>query len=504
MVRPLTSEDPRQVGPYALEGRLGGGGMGQVYLGRSRSGRRLAIKLVREQYTADPGFRDRFRREVQLAMKVGGFWSASVVDADPDASVPWVASEYVPGPTLERRVTEQGPLSEPEARLLATSLAEALVSFHAAGVVHRDLKPSNILLTDDGPRVIDFGVSKALESATGLTGTGTVIGTAGFMSPEQAGGTATEYPSDVFSLGSVLVYATTGSGPFGSGSAPALLYRVVHDEPDLTGVPAALCPLVRDCLHKSPDRRPTPTQLLDRLGSLAPRPDAPSTGDAPEDASYEPTTVDPASQPTRTARRTPRGRPVTVPPPPTDAAPPGPQQKAPDGKTERTAGAATIVIGGPDRYARALPRFLVISGLTGLVLGLVAYYMGASTGPVVGSVGAAVVFVGLALSILPQRTHQTLSVGEEGLEIHRSRDVTRVPWTQLSGVAVQDAGNRLTLRVLVDQKATDPAARAALASALPGDQLRIRCLSRREGRTYLATLEQALTEHAPADLLRSW
>ncbi|MFI1305713.1 protein kinase domain-containing protein [Streptomyces sioyaensis] len=258
MPEPLSAGDPVVVGPYRLRARLGAGGMGQVYLGESGSGRRVAVKLVRAEIAKDPGFRRRFRREVELAMKAGGFWTAPVVDADPDAATPWVASQYVPGPSLAEQVAAHGPLDEAALRQLAAGLAEALQAFHGTGLVHRDLKPSNVLLLDDGPRVIDFGISKALEddSGTALTVTGTVLGTPAYMSPEQAVGREVGEPSDIFSLGSVLTFAATGRGPFGDGSTHALLFRVVHEPPVLSGLPPGVRPLIAACLSKEPAERP--------------------------------------------------------------------------------------------------------------------------------------------------------------------------------------------------------------------------------------------------------
>ncbi|RXS79246.1 serine/threonine protein kinase, partial [Streptomyces sp. TM32] len=271
MPEPLSAEDPVAVGPYRLRARLGAGGMGQVYLGESGSGRRVAVKLVRAEIAKDPGFRRRFRREVELAMKAGGFWTAPVVDADPDAATPWVASQYVPGPSLAEQVAAHGPLDEAALRQLAAGLAEALQAFHGMGLVHRDLKPSNVLLLDDGPRVIDFGISKALEddSGTALTVTGTVLGTPAFMSPEQAVGREVGEPSDIFSLGSVLTFAATGRGPFGDGSTHALLFRVVHEPPVLSGLPPGVRPLIAACLSKEPADRPRAADLAGMaLGSV--------------------------------------------------------------------------------------------------------------------------------------------------------------------------------------------------------------------------------------------
>ena len=270
LMEPLDAADPRAAGPYQLIGRLGSGGMGRVFVGESVTGRRVAVKLVREDLAATPGFRDRFRREAKLAMRAGGFWTAPVVDADPDATMPWIASQYVDGPSLAEHVIQQGPLDEAEVRRLGTGLAEAIGSFHRGGLVHRDLKPSNVLLVDDGPRVIDFGISKALETTGGtdLTKAGTVLGTPGFMSPEQALGQPVGPPSDVFSLGSLLVYAATGAGAFGDGSSHALLFRVVYEAADLSAVPDGLRGLVQDCLHKSPEARPTADALLARLAGM--------------------------------------------------------------------------------------------------------------------------------------------------------------------------------------------------------------------------------------------
>ncbi|WP_078988282.1 serine/threonine-protein kinase [Streptomyces sp. WM6372] len=275
----LLGGDPTSVGPYKLVARLGAGGMGHVYLGRSPSGRSVAVKVVRSELTEAPGFRQRFRREVEAAQRVGGFWTAAVVNADPDTEMPWVASEYIDAPDLGTLMGRNGPLADPQVRRLGAGLAEALVDIHRAGLVHRDLKPSNILMTDGGPRVIDFGIAKALDGGTALTTTGSVIGTPAFMSPEQAVGTKVDTKSDIFSLGAVLTYAATGHGPFGlDGSTHALLYRVVHEEPDLTGTSVALGRLLTRCLDKRPAGRPTAQQLLELLVTPAPTEVQPPTG----------------------------------------------------------------------------------------------------------------------------------------------------------------------------------------------------------------------------------
>jgi serine/threonine protein kinase len=252
-----------------MVGRLGQGGMGQVFLGVSPGGRPVAVKAIRPELASDPQFRIRFAREVAAARTVSGVFTAMVVGADVDGPIAWLATAYVPGPSLAEAVSEHGPLPEASLLALAAGLAEALAAIHAAGVTHRDLKPSNVLLAEDGPRVIDFGISRAAESTT-LTQTGLTIGSPGFMSPEQAIGTEVGPPSDIFSLGTVLAFAATGKGPFGGGTTASLLYRVVHETPDLDGVPAAVRPLIERCLVKDPAQRPTAVALLDAVGALQP------------------------------------------------------------------------------------------------------------------------------------------------------------------------------------------------------------------------------------------
>jgi hypothetical protein len=261
MKHELRPGDPELIGPYRLRGRLGAGGMGRVYLGLSPGGRAVAVKVIRAELAQDPEFRARFRREVAVAQTVSGLYTAPVLDADTDGPEPWLATAYVPGPSLADAVTRHGPLPAASVLMLAAGLAEALTAIHNAGIVHRDLKPANVLLAADGPRLIDFGISRAAE-ASALTHTGLVVGSPGFMSPEQAEGREVGPASDVFSLGAVLAFAATGQGPFGSGSTPALVYRVVHNPPDLDQVPAGIRPLAERCLAKDPGARPTAAALL--------------------------------------------------------------------------------------------------------------------------------------------------------------------------------------------------------------------------------------------------
>ncbi|MFC1402677.1 MULTISPECIES: protein kinase domain-containing protein [Streptacidiphilus] len=265
-MQPLGSTDPQQVGPYRLLGRLGDGGMGSVYLGRSAGGRTVAVKVVRREFTADEEFRARFRREVQAARAVSGPFTAQLVDADPDAELPWLATAFVAGVALSAAVRRHGPLPEQVLRVLGTGLAEALQDIHRAGVIHRDLKPSNVMLAADGPHVIDFGISRSTETSA-LTSAGLVVGSPGFLSPEQATGATVVPATDVFALGATLAFAGLGTGPFGAGPTPALLYRVVSQEPELAGLPDALREIVHACLAKEPSGRPSPDQLVSLLAA---------------------------------------------------------------------------------------------------------------------------------------------------------------------------------------------------------------------------------------------
>ncbi|MFE2358817.1 PQQ-binding-like beta-propeller repeat protein [Streptomyces parvulus] len=261
------AEVPDYAGHYRLESRLGSGGMGVVHLARGTSGMRVAVKVVHASYAKDPEFRGRFRQEVAAARRVSGAFTAPVVDADPEAGRPWMATLYIPGPTLSEQVKRNGPMDEAQLRRLMAGLAEALRDIHRVGVVHRDLKPSNVLLAEDGPKVIDFGISRPKDSEL-RTETGKLIGTPPFMAPEQFRRPREVGPAaDVFALGSLMVHAATGRGPFDSDSPYVVAYQVVHDEPDLNGVPESLAPLVLRCLAKDPDERPTPDELMRRMRS---------------------------------------------------------------------------------------------------------------------------------------------------------------------------------------------------------------------------------------------
>ncbi|MGY6024009.1 serine/threonine-protein kinase [Streptomyces spinosirectus] len=284
------AELPEHAGHYRLESCLGSGGMGVVHLARSASGMKLAVKVVHAEFAKDPEFRGRFRQEVAAARRVSGAFTAPVVDADPEAERPWMATQFIPGPTLSEHVKRNGPMASDQLRRLMAGLAEALRDIHRVGVVHRDLKPSNVLLADDGPRVIDFGISRPKDSEL-RTETGKLIGTPPFMAPEQFRRPREVGPAaDIFALGSVLVHAATGRGPFDSDSPYVVAYQVVHDEPDLTGVPENLAPLLVRCLAKEPEDRPTPDELMRELRSVAASYDtqafipAQRTGDVPRPA----------------------------------------------------------------------------------------------------------------------------------------------------------------------------------------------------------------------------
>ncbi|MFJ2908057.1 serine/threonine-protein kinase [Streptomyces sp. NPDC087228] len=264
-MQPLEAGEPLTIGAYRLLGRLGAGGMGRVYLGRSAGGRTVAVKVVHPHFALDEQFRARFRREVDAARRIGAQWTAPVLDADPDAPIPWVATGYVAGPPLSAAVAEHGPLPEHAVRTLGAGLGEALAAVHAQGVIHRDVKPSNVLLALDGPRLIDFGIAHAIGATASLTSTGVSVGSPGYMAPEQIRGVEISGAADVFSLGAVLAYAATGAAPFLGDSSAVLLYKVVHEEPELGELDGELRDIVAGCLEKDPEDRPTPTELARQL-----------------------------------------------------------------------------------------------------------------------------------------------------------------------------------------------------------------------------------------------
>ncbi|MFE7137518.1 serine/threonine-protein kinase [Streptomyces sp. NPDC057644] len=257
----LSPGDPLEIGGYRLHARLGSGGMGVVYLAHTRGGRPIALKAVREDFAADPGFRLRFADEVASARRIHGLFTAQVIDSGVDDPVPWLATAYVPGPSLAQAVRRHGPLPPRTVLLLVAGIAEALQAIHGAGVVHRDLKPANVLIAEDGPRVIDFGIARAADGG-GLTGTGLRIGTAAYMAPEQAMGLPVTPAADVFALGALGACVAGGTPPFGSGPESATLYRVVHEPPDLSRVPYDLRDLLWACLAKEPEHRPAPDEII--------------------------------------------------------------------------------------------------------------------------------------------------------------------------------------------------------------------------------------------------
>ncbi|MEU9302881.1 serine/threonine-protein kinase [Streptomyces sp. NPDC048269] len=258
------------IGPFRTVSVLGQGGMGRVVLGVAPDGRHVAVKQVHADLAEDEGFRARFRREVDASRRVAGGYTAAVIDADPDAERPWLASQFVPGPSLGQALDAAGPLPEEAVRRLAAGLAHALADVHRAGLIHRDLKPSNVLLAEDGVRVIDFGIVRAVGDQTRITHDGSLIGSPSFMSPEQVLGQELTPASDVFSLGATLVMACTGKAPFAGSSVPRILHEVVHAEPDLSGVPPGLRGIIALCLAKDPADRPSPGELLSTVGGLTP------------------------------------------------------------------------------------------------------------------------------------------------------------------------------------------------------------------------------------------
>lgn len=258
--QPLRADDPQTVGGYRLAARLGSGGMGRVYLSHTQGGRPVAIKVVHPELAEDPTFRRRFRREVEAARRVRGAYTAELIDADAEATPPWLATVYVPGPSLSEAVARRGPLPDAAVVWLMAGVAEALVAVHGAGIVHRDLKPSNVLLAADGPRVIDFGISQA--SGLTATATGNTIGTPQYMAPEQGLAGETTPATDVFALGQTAAFAALGKPLYGDGPSMTVLFRIVHSQPDLSRLPEPLRPLFALCLATEPEERATPAEIL--------------------------------------------------------------------------------------------------------------------------------------------------------------------------------------------------------------------------------------------------
>ncbi|MEE4419666.1 bifunctional serine/threonine-protein kinase/transporter substrate-binding domain-containing protein [Streptomyces bugieae] len=366
----MTKDDPRQIGPFRIVGLLGGGGMGRVYLGRAADGRTVAVKTARSELADDRGFRTRFAREVAAARRVGGPFVAPVVDAAPHDDVPWMATDYVPGVSLTDAVHDCGALPERAVRLLTAGLLQALSAVHAHGLVHRDLKPSNILLTAEGPRVIDFGIAYSAAD-TALTTTGTALGTPGFMAPEQLVMTGPNVTgaADVFALGGVIVFAATGGGPYGSAEPQILMYRTVHEEPRLDGLPDGLSEVAAACLAKEPERRPALPALMARVGAPGPYGDWLPAPVAVQLRRLSAQLADPRS-PADFAPRPPAQAPAGVPfdQLPTSASPDGPPPPPPPvAKTAWPAHTATPPLPAspaPSRR-RVLAALSVVGGLAG-------------------------------------------------------------------------------------------------------------------------------------------
>ncbi|WUS97190.1 protein kinase [Streptomyces sp. NBC_00708] len=316
--QPLAGDDPTTIAGYRLAAKLGAGGMGKVYLSYTPGGRPVAIKVIRPEFGEDPEFRRRFAQEVQSAQRVQGLFTAPVIDADTQGAQPWLATAYVPGPSLADAVVEHGALPVEAVLLLIAGMAEALHVIHGAGIVHRDLKPSNVLLAADGPRVIDFGIAYAAD-ATSLTGSGVTIGTPSFMAPEQAAGRRVTAATDIFALGQVAAFACTGSPAFGEGTSHGVLYRIVHEEPDLAGVPERLMELVGRCLAKDPQERPSVAEVI----QLCQTANAETVLRRPEDWLPQPVAADITVRAAAPA-------PVQTPPPPSaaPATPPAPAAPA--------------------------------------------------------------------------------------------------------------------------------------------------------------------------------
>jgi len=346
----LQPADPASVGGYRLLGRLGAGGMGQVFLGVSPGGRTVAVKVIRPSHAQTDYFKERFAREIEAARRVGGFHTATVVDADPAADPPWMVTAYIEGPSLQEAVSMGGPMPPGQVRALGAALAEGLTAIHACGLVHRDLKPANVILAADGPRIIDFGIARTVDAHTGITSTGTLVGTFAYMSPEQMRGDPAGPASDVFSLGGMLAFAATGRPPFGSDSPPAIMYRVMNEPPDLAGLDDRdLAGLIGACLAKVPEDRPPVPDLMAAVNRPGPAPASAYTPNVRPASAAE----GPPTQTQAATRRLPEPtREVT--PPPTARLPQGRRRRGP---VALIAAAALVVVA----LAIALPLLLAKS-----------------------------------------------------------------------------------------------------------------------------------------------
>ncbi|MGW0694513.1 serine/threonine-protein kinase [Streptomyces sp. NBC_01578] len=379
--QPLKDDDPAVVGGYRLAAALGAGGMGKVYLSYTPGGRPIALKVIRPEFSEDPEFRRRFQQEVHAAQRVQGLYTAPVIDFDTEGPQPWLATAYVPGPSLAHAVSQHGALPLRTVLLLTVGVAEALHVIHAAGIVHRDLKPANVLLSTDGPRVIDFGIARAADS-TALTGTGVSVGTPSFMAPEQAAAGTVTHATDIFALGQIVAYAAIGAPAYGDGPSHAVLYRIVHEEPDLSRLPAELRPLVARCLSRDPAARPAPTEVIEQCHALSPAPLRQGEDWLPQTLAGSLTERRQLPEPARTpppATPTPTAYSPHVPPPGGGAlyAPPGfgpasePTRTAPGRPGTAPAGphfspTPPTVVGGPQPWGPPPPkrthRGLVVAG----------------------------------------------------------------------------------------------------------------------------------------------
>jgi hypothetical protein len=396
-MEPLAPGDPAEIAGYVLRARLGAGGMGRVYLADTRGGRPVALKLVRPEFSDDAGFRDRFRHEVAAARRVHGLYTAQVLDADPDAPRPWLVTAYVAGPSVQQAVSEHGPMPAGTVLVLAAGVAEALQAIHAAGVVHRDLKPSNVLLAADGPRVIDFGIARA--TATALTRTGMRVGSPQYMAPEQVSGTAVTPAIDVFALGGLAAFAALGRPPFGADTEAAVLYRVLHEPPDLAGCPEPVHGLVLRCLARRPADRPTLDEIITqcRAGTAGKALDAARSWLPPAVAASLARYPDPA----------PADLPATL-------APPAPTATGPLAGSAAAAAADTAGLPGAGQAAtrRRVPGIPVLAAAAAAVIALaVGSAVAAGVLGQRGPAGAAGRRAGLAITPARARTSPPASPG---------------------------------------------------------------------------------------------